>query len=88
MLRQKLIFSVIIMMIFSIPFVSGYSIGSPAEQFSKGIDPHKVECKENYNLVFKNVDFTPACVKSTSVHKLIERGWATDHDPNHMDMMK
>lgn len=76
------------MMTISIPLASGYFIDSPKEQFSKGIDPHDVKCKENYELVFKNTDFSPACVKSTSVHKLIERGWASDHDPYHMDMMK
>ena len=88
MLHNNLIFSVLILMIISIPFASGYSLGSPGEQFSKGIDPHQVECRENFHLVFKSTDFTPACVKSTSVQKLIERGWASDHDPVHMDMMK
>ena len=75
-------------MIFSIPFASGYSPDSPKEQFSKGIDPHKVKCNENFELVFKKSNFSPACVKPSSVQKLIERGWASDHDPHHMNMMK
>ena len=88
MIYNKLIFSAVIMMIFSVPFASGYSLGSPADQLSKGIDPHEVQCKEDFELVFKSTDFTPACVKFTSVPKLIERGWASEHDPMHMDMMK
>lgn len=70
-------------MIISFPSASGYSMDSPKEQFSKGIDPHDVKCKEGFELVFKNTDFSPACVKSASVHELIERGWASDHDPYH-----
>ena len=70
--------------VISVPFASGYSGDSPREQFSKGIDPHDVKCKENFEIVFKNSDFSPACVKSTSVQKLIERNWASDHDPYHM----
>ena len=88
MILNRLIFSIIVMMIISSPFASGYFTDSPKAQFSKGIDPHEVECKENLQLVFKITDFSPACVKSTSVEKLIERGWASDHDPHHMNIMK
>ena len=87
-MEKKIIFFIITFLIVSVPFASAYSIGSPKEQFSKGIDPHGVQCKENHELVFKKTTFEPACVKSTTIQKLIERGWASDHDPNHMDMMK
>ena len=86
-MQEKIIILTIIILCFSVPLASCYSIDSPKEQFSKGIDPHDVKCKENFELIFKNTDFSPACVKSSSVQKLIERGWASDHDPHHMDMM-
>ena len=86
-MQEKIILLTVAILIFSIPIVSGYSLDSPKEQFSKGIDPHDVQCKPGYELIFKKTTFEPACVKSTSVQKLIERGWASDHDPYHMDLM-
>lgn len=85
---KKTIFFVLTILIVAIPFASGYSADSPKEQFSKGIDPHDVQCKPGHELVFKKTTFHPACVKSENIQKLIERGWATDHDPHHMDMKK
>ena len=87
-MQKKIILSIVMLVTVSIPLALGYSADSPKEQFSKGIDPHDVICKENYELIFKKTDFSPTCVKSTSVERLIERGWASDHDPYHMDMMK
>jgi len=55
---------------------------SPLKQFSFGIAPHEVQCKEGFSLVFKNTNFHPACVQSSSAQKLIERGWASDHSPD------
>ena len=75
-------------MIVSTPFALAFSVDSPKEQFSKAIDPHDIRCKSSLELVFKKTTFEPVCVKSTSIQKLIERGWALDHDPQHMDMMK
>lgn len=49
---------------------------SPLEQTKNGIDSRDVICKENMQLVFKNTDNSPACVKQATVDKLIERGWA------------
>ena len=60
---------------------------SPLKQFSKGIDPHEVVCIDGFSLVFKNSNFSPACVKPSSVSKLIERGWASDHNPEQHQMM-
>ncbi len=53
-----------------------YSITSPLKQTKNGIDSQDVVCKENMQLVFKNTDNSPACVKQITVNKLIERGWA------------
>jgi len=49
---------------------------SPIKQIANGIFPENVTCKEGMQLVFKNTYNSPACVKSTTVDKLIERGWA------------
>jgi YVTN family beta-propeller protein len=56
---------------------------SPLKQSSSGLDPHNVKCNEGLELVFKNSNFQPSCVKPSSIQKLIERGWATDHTPKH-----
>lgn len=50
----------------------------PLKQYKMGSDGHEIECKSNLTLVFKNISETPACVKPSSVEKLIERGWAAE----------
>jgi hypothetical protein len=52
------------------------SIKSPLKQITDGKSPRDVICKEDMHLVFKNTNNTPACVKSKTVDKLIQRGWA------------
>ena len=49
---------------------------SPKLQMSFNIDPQEVICKADYELIFKKTTFQPACVKASTVQKLIERGWA------------
>lgn len=52
-------------------------IESPLKQFKSGIKAEEVQCKFDYlTLVVKISDGSPACVKESSVQKLIERGWA------------
>ena len=63
--------------------VMGDSSLSPLKQISSGIDPHNVMCKEGLELIFKKSNFYPACVKPSSIEKLIERGWASEHNPHH-----
>ena len=48
---------------------------SPLKQIVNGISPENVSCKEGMQLVFKNTYNSAACVKSTTIDKLIERGW-------------
>ena len=48
---------------------------SPLKQFSIGIHPEDIKCKESLTLVTK-YDGSPACVKPETKIKLIERGWA------------
>jgi len=47
---------------------------SPLKQIKSGIVPANVICKEGLDLVFK-LNGQPACVKTTSVQKLIAWGW-------------
>jgi len=49
---------------------------SPLKQFKSGIVIDEIQCKESLVLVTKH-DGSPACVKQSSVEKLIQRGWTT-----------
>ncbi len=49
---------------------------SPLKQFKSGITAKSIECKSGFNLVLKAEDGSPACVHSSSVQILIQRGWA------------
>jgi len=56
-----------------------YTINSklaPLKQITNGVLPRDVICKENLQLVFKITDDSHACVKLTTIEKLIERNWA------------
>ena len=48
---------------------------SPRAQVRSGIASTEVVCKEGFELLLKTSDGSPACVKESSVDKLIERGW-------------
>lgn len=50
---------------------------SPKAQMSHGIDSADIQCGKDLTLVMKNSDGSLACVKPTSVEKLIQRGWAS-----------
>ena len=47
---------------------------SPLKQIKEGIAPESIVCKEGLELVFK-LNGQPACVKTTSIQKLIAWGW-------------
>jgi hypothetical protein len=47
---------------------------SPLKQIKEGIVPENVVCKQGLELVFK-LNGQPACVKTTSIQKLIAWGW-------------
>ena len=48
---------------------------SPRAQMLAGLSASQVMCKEGLNLVFKTTNGSPACVKPSTVYKLIETGW-------------
>ena len=47
---------------------------SPLKQIKEGVVPENVICKQGLELVFK-LNGQPACVKTTSIQKLITWGW-------------
>ena len=53
---------------------------SPKKQVSQGIDPVEVKCNEGLVLLIKN-NGSPACVKSSTVEILYERGWGSMPPP-------
>jgi len=55
----------------------------PLKQINDGIEPTKVTCTEGLELVLKFSNGKPACLKPSSVSKLIERGWAIHLLPNY-----
>jgi len=48
---------------------------SPRMQVKQGVVPSDVICNDGLELVFKNSDNSPACVKPQTAEKLIQRGW-------------
>ena len=48
----------------------------PLKQIQQGVNPTNVTCTEGLELVLKLSTGEPACVKPSSVEKLIQRGWA------------
>jgi hypothetical protein len=64
------------------------SLNSPRKQMATGVDLHEIQCKTSFELVLKQSNWTPACVKSSSVDRMIEIGWAADHDTKHNKMME
>ncbi len=48
----------------------------PKQQMRWLADTSDLSCKEGLELVLKSTTKEPACVKHSSVEKLIERGWA------------
>lgn len=57
----------------------------PLKQISEGISPSNVTCTEGKVLVLKQSSGLPACLNSSSVAKLILRGWAIHILPDYSD---
>jgi hypothetical protein len=63
-------------------------MASPIKQMKMGVDVHKIQCKSGYELVLKSTNWSPACVKPSSVARLVEIGWASNHMPSEDEIMK
>lgn len=75
---KKFTASLFVLLIFGItPFAfSQADYNPPLKQILNGVEPFDVKCSHGLELVLKMLDGSPACIKPTSVEKLIERGWA------------
>lgn len=56
----------------------------PLKQIRDGATPSNVTCTEGLELVLKQSTGYPACIKPSSVAKLIERGWAIHILPDYV----
>jgi hypothetical protein len=55
--------------------IEGLSALPPLKQVKVGISEDKVECKSNLELIFHPSSGDPACVKQTSIQRLLQIGW-------------
>ena len=62
-----------------------FVVDAPLKQIAAGIEASKVTCKNGLELVLKQSNGKPACVKPTSVSKLVERGWAIHVLPDYSE---
>jgi len=49
----------------------------PLQQMKAGVDPKDVVCKEGLVHILRSSDGSAACVKESSVTRLVEMGWGT-----------
>ena len=85
-IKQSFIFSIILVLFTSLIPSEVYSdsmvdshiayFPPPLKQIKDGHDSSSVTCSEGFELVLKQSNGLPACVKPSSVAKLIQRGWA------------
>jgi hypothetical protein len=77
---------VLIPLILSIGIISIMDVSAivyfppPLKQIVEGIAPENVTCTEGLIIVLKASDNSPACLKPTSVEKMIQRGWAIEKE--------
>jgi glucose/arabinose dehydrogenase len=57
--------------------LSDESILAPLKQFKEGILANDVMCKSGLELLIKETNGMPACVKPSTASKLVERNWGT-----------
>jgi len=55
---------------------------SPIEQIQLGSNSTDVQCKQGFDLLIKTHDNMPACVKSTSIQRLLGQGWINPYNYN------
>jgi len=55
---------------------------APLKQLKSGIDAEDIQCSKGLELVIKAHNNSPACVKSSSVEKLVSHGWITSPQSN------
>ncbi|HXV39182.1 MAG TPA: hypothetical protein VD699_06405, partial [Nitrosopumilaceae archaeon] len=48
---------------------------SPLKQWNTGVEPEDVQCRDDLKLVLHKVSDKPACVKDSTLERLIDDGW-------------
>jgi predicted nucleic acid-binding Zn-ribbon protein len=84
MIKSKFLLCSVVVFAFASIFLSSAAFAdviSPHKQIQLKISVSKVSCKEGLIKVIKTSDDKPACVKPSSVEKLVDSGWAKPVDP-------
>jgi len=63
--------------------IQNLHVDSPLQQAKMNIPINQIVCPDNLQLVMKKNDGSPACVRSTTVSVLIQRGWGVHVLPNY-----
>lgn len=58
------------------------SLTSPLRQIASGVSPKDVKCRQDLTLIFRAEDNFPACVKPSSIERLLKQGWVNAYDNN------
>lgn len=51
------------------------ALWTPLKRYESGVNPKDISCIENFMLVIKSKDEMPACVKASSIARLVSQGW-------------
>ena len=62
--------------------ISIITLNSPLKQFKLGIKAQDVKCDQDLQLVIKSKDDHPACVKISTITRLISQGWILSYISN------
>lgn len=55
------------------------NIDTPLGKYKFGIPLHQITCKDGFELILKESNNNPACVKAENAIKLMSKGWALDY---------
>jgi len=59
------------------PLLETTSYLPPLKQLKNGVSPYDIKCSDDYVLVLKQMNNSPACVKPATAAKMIQRGWVS-----------
>lgn len=91
MIKSEYFIFAIVVFTFSTIFLSSSAFAdviSPHKQIQLKISVSKVSCKDTFIKVIKSSDDKPACVKPSSIEKLVNIGWAKPVDSKLLETSK
>jgi glucose/arabinose dehydrogenase len=59
------------------PLLETTTYSPPLKQLKDGVSPYDIKCSDDYVLVLKQMNNSPACVKPATAAKMIQRGWVS-----------